>query len=128
MSMSITERLFFPVRHPERSEAKDFLFSQRLCPSAVEGPCRLDSKSTAANSFLSMHSPSRRLSVTTPASTPTVALRPRRSFDFGSARRHGKTHLPLAFAQDDGAFVFFTRFQVCCPPQELGNVERGVNP
>ncbi|MCE0523137.1 MAG: hypothetical protein LV480_09525 [Methylacidiphilales bacterium] len=37
MSTSITESFFFPVRHPERSEAKDFLSSRWSRPSAVEG-------------------------------------------------------------------------------------------
>jgi hypothetical protein len=120
MSTSITERLFFPVRHPERSEAKDFLFSQRPCSSAVEGPRRFDSEMTATDLPLSMHSPYCSLSVMTPSVTPTAGLRPCRSFDFGSAWRHGKTHLPLAFAQDDGAFVFFLVSKFAALRRSLG--------
>jgi hypothetical protein len=105
MNTSITECLFFTVRHPERSETKDFLFSQRPRPSAVEGPSRFDSKITSMNSFLYAHRPFCRLSVTT-SGPPAAAFMPHRSFDFGSARRHDETHLPFAFAQDDGALVF----------------------
>jgi hypothetical protein len=35
----------------------------------------------------------------------TSAFRQPRSFDSGSATSFGQTHLPLAFAQDDGAFL-----------------------
>ena len=104
--MSITESLFFSVRHPERSGAIDFLFSEHPYPSVVEGPCRFDSEMTATDSALSMHGHSRRPSITTPSVTHNAAFMPHRSFDFGSVGRHGKTHLPLASAQDDGALVF----------------------
>jgi len=95
------------LRHPERSEANDFRFSQRPCPSVVEGPSRFDSEMTAMDSALFKHSHSRRRSITTSSVTPTAAFRPPGSFDFGSAGRHGKTNFPLAFAQDDGALVLF---------------------
>jgi hypothetical protein len=106
MSISITECFFFPVRHPERSEAKDFLFSQPPRPSAVEGPSRFDSKIALMNSFLYARRPLCGLSVTTPSGPPAAAFMPHRSFDCGSARRDDEPHLPFAFAQDDGALVF----------------------
>ena len=114
MSANITECLSLTVRHPERSEAIDFLSPQRQRPSAVEGPRRFDSEMTATDFFLFMHSRSRRLSITTPSGMPTSAFRPCRSFDSGSLLRRAVTASQrnncraqhLAFAQDDGALVF----------------------
>jgi len=104
--MSIRQNLNFHVRHPERSEAKDFLSTWWMRPSAVEGPGRFDSGINATDSSLSLRSHYRRLSMRTSSGTHHLAPGPRRSFDFGSATRQGKTDLPLAFAQDDGALVF----------------------
>ena len=46
-----------------------------------------------------------------------VRFRPPGSFDFGSTEPFGQTPLPLAFAQDDGAFFarrIFARGSACC--------------
>ena len=108
MNTSFAECFLFRVRHPERSEAKDFLSSHGPRPSAVEGPSRSDANLTATGPARFLPGPSRRLSLTTSSVAPTAPFTPRRSFNSGSATRHHKTPLPLASAQDDGTLIFGT--------------------
>jgi hypothetical protein len=94
----------FKVRHPGRSEAVDVLFPRTIRPSAVEGlplPCE---KTPAAREARFTQSHARRLrEIATLWVNLNASRTPGRSFDFGSAQLSGKTHAPLAFAQDDGA-------------------------
>jgi len=100
----------FNIRHPERSEANDFLSSHRPRPSAVEGPGRFILRATAPESLGIARGTLRRLPGTTSSVAHDVPLTPPRSFDSGSASRPGKIHLPLASAQDDGMIPEGSKF------------------
>ncbi len=120
MNLSTTTSLLFQNRHPERSEVlrTAVSFSEALlhcaAASAVEGPGPFDSVMPAADLFPSTQGYFRRFLVTMPSGLPTTAFLPGRSFDFGSAGLNGKTHLPLAFAQDDGALISWVDFPEAC--------------
>jgi len=100
------------LRHPERSEANDLFFPSRLT--------RAQSKDLAALPFdyrsglRSLHAgPMSRLGTEMPFSVGTPTGWTTRSFDSGSAKRIGKTPVPLACAQDDG--IFKTGFSFRAP-------------
>jgi len=97
------QRLNKKDRHPERSEAKRALSSQRARPSAVEGPCRFNREVFTTDLSPFMRCSSRCLCPKAPAGLATHFAKHRRSFSFGSVGRCGKTNFLFAFAQDDGA-------------------------
>ena len=55
--------------------------------------------------YLLLTKPARRSVAKAAAVRCASAFKPQRSFDSGSAEFFGQTHLPLAFAQDDGVFM-----------------------
>jgi hypothetical protein len=114
----LCKSLVFPVRHPERSEAKGMLAS-------AGGPERSRRTSQffpgTTETDLARSNPGRAavLSRRELAVRRTFASRPRRSFGSGSAESFGQTHLPLAFAQNDGAL--FARRDFCRDLLQHGN-------
>jgi hypothetical protein len=98
------------LRHPERSEANDFVLPWRLIRAQSKDPANF----TGGNRdrFRGMRGQSRPANAAQElfwGGTSRSSSR-RRSFDYGSAQFSGQTPLPLAFAQDDGAF-YFTHFR-----------------
>jgi hypothetical protein len=105
MNKRFAIRFLVNLRHPERIEANRFLFPSRQRPSAVEGPRHFISGAAAPDSLAFAQGTYRRFLGTISSVGHGFPVAPRRSIDFGSATRHGKTRVPLAFAQDDGAWV-----------------------
>jgi len=97
---------FLKIRHPERSEAEDALFQECTRPSVVEGPSHFFAPIAATEMISFARSRSAVFRHRSASRLPRVSSQQTRSFDCGSAGRNGQTHLPLAFAQDDGIFLW----------------------
>ena len=99
---------FLKIRHPERSEAENFLFREQPCPSAAEGPSYFCDLTRAADSVCLMRSRHAASWYQWLFLSQYFSFLQPRSFDSGSAESAGNRGQPLAFAQDDGGGRFRT--------------------
>ncbi len=105
MSLRASTNFSLKLRHPERSEAANFLFPQRFQPCAVEGPSLFCLQTSATKDAISVQGYSRRLcEIEVLSCLLCFSFSQSRSFDSSSAQLSEVPHQLLAFAQDDGAF------------------------